>query len=106
MENEGVIVKSNTVVIKSEMVTQLTRLSVTTPEKLEGAVFHALTGYSKDEVDWEVEDNQAGGFLWTKAFDQLLAELFKDGYVRVEEHDGKSVLVANEEYPTSEYSFV
>jgi hypothetical protein len=106
MENEGIVGNSNTVAIKSEIVRQLARLEETTPENLERAVFYALTGHSKEEVDWTIEDNQAGEFLWVKAFDQLLSELSQDGYVRVEDRDGESVLVAAEQETPSEYSQV
>ncbi len=104
MQNEGIVLNNGEAVIKSEIVRQLANLKETTPDQLERAVFHALTGHSRDEVDWEVEDNQAGEFLWIKAFDQLLAELVEDGYVHTEHRGDKPVLVPTERDAPVEYS--
>ncbi len=104
MQNEGMIVNTGEVLIKSEMVRQLAKLKAATPDELERQVFRALTGRSRDEVDWELEDNQAGEFLWIKVFDQLLVDLAEDGYLRTEQRDGKPVLVANEQDAPTEYS--
>ena len=52
---------------------------------LEAAVFTALVGHSRDEIDWDVEDNKAGYYTWVKSFDQLIQELIEDGYMLTEE---------------------
>jgi hypothetical protein len=101
MINEGVILSTDGKRIKSEMVRQSLRLERTTPQQLEGAVFQALTGQPRDEIDWSFEDNQAGYFTWVKAFDYLLVELIDDGYLDVESlPGGGKVLVARETDPS------
>lgn len=84
MLNEGMITGDQRTLIKSEMMRALTKAGRVTAKAWEGAVFEALTGNSRDEVDWDAEDNKAGYFLWLKAFDQLVEELRGDGYVLVE----------------------
>jgi len=101
MLNEGLIVNDTTALVKSEMVRQIRRLGPTTPDELERAVFKAVTGHDREEVDWEIGDNQAGYFTWLKSFDQLITELVEDGYIRVEE---LRRLVPTEAEPTTEYS--
>lgn len=88
MLNEGIITNSDTALVKSEMVRQLRRLGETSPKSWEGATFEALTGNTRDEIDWEVEDNKAGYFLWVKTFDTLVGELVEDGYAIVNEAEG------------------
>ncbi|MHC4398634.1 MAG: hypothetical protein ACYTG0_03045 [Planctomycetota bacterium] len=105
MLNEGLIVNDTTALVKSEMVRQIRRLGSTTPDDLERAVFEALTGHKREEVDWDIEDNQAGYHTWLKSFDQLVGELVEDGYVRVEEEDGaRRTLVPTEALPHVDYS--
>ena len=101
MLNEGLIVNDTTALVKSEIVNQIRRLGPTTPEDLERAVFRALTGHDRDEIDWDVEDNKAGYYTWMKSFDQLVGELVEDGYIRVEEDQG---LVPTDALPHVEYS--
>jgi len=101
MLNEGIIVNSTTALTKSEIVSQIRRLGPTTPEDLERAVFTALTGHTRDEIDWEIEDNEAGYYTWLKSFDQLVRELVEDGYI-LEEEPRK--LVPAEAEPHGEYS--
>lgn len=101
MLNEGLIVNDTTALVKSEIVNQIRRLGATTPDDLERAVFRAITGHDREEVDWEVEDNQAGYYTWVKSFDQLIAELIEDGYIRTEE---VRRLVPTEAEPSVEYS--
>jgi len=103
MSNEGRIVNDTTAVVKSEIVNQLRRLGPTTPEELERAVFKALTGHEREEVDWEIEDNQAGYFSWLKSFDKLITELVEDGYMLVEGKDDERRLVPIEQEPHSDY---
>jgi len=85
MLNEGLIVNDTTALVKSEIVNQIRRLGPTTPDELERNVFRALTGHDREEVDWDVEDNQAGYYSWMKSFDRLVGELVEDGYIRAEE---------------------
>ena len=101
MLNEGLILNSTASLVKSEMVNQIRRLGPTTPDELERAVFRAITGHDRDEVDWDVEDNQAGYYSWIKSFDQLITELVEDGYIRVEQ---RRTLVPTEAEPHGEYS--
>jgi hypothetical protein len=76
------------------MIRQIRELGPTTPQIWEKKVFEALTGRKRDEIDWEVNDNQAGYYLWIRSFDELVEELIEDGYVRVNEIDasGRRVL--------------
>jgi hypothetical protein len=99
MLNEGFVVSGSKALIKSEVVRQISRLSRTTPDRLERAVFEALTGHRREDVDWNVEDNKAGYFLWTKSFDNLITELVDDGYIAIEKEGQGSVLVAVEREP-------
>ena len=90
MLNEGLLNNSMKTLIKTEMIRQLRRLQQTTPETWERRVFESLTGQSREDVDWELEDNQAGYYTWVKSFDALIEELMADGYVRVEKNDDDS----------------
>ena len=78
----------------------------TTPDDLERAVFTALTGHEREDVDWDIEGNQAGYFSWVKSFDQLIGELVEDDYIGIEEGDGtdRQTLVPTEALPDIEYS--
>lgn len=106
MINEGVIVSDSKSLVKSEMLRQLWKLGPTTPETWERNVFQALTGASRDDVDWSVEDNQAGYFLWIKGFDGLVQELVEDGYVREETHSGGKVLTPVDSDPPLDVSLL
>ena len=101
MLNEGLIVNDTTALVKSEIVSQIRRLGATTPDQLERAVFKAIVGHDRDEVDWEIEDNQAGYYTWVKSFDALVQELLTDGYMVA---DPSGSLVPTEAEPLSEYS--
>lgn len=85
MLNEGIITSDARALVKSEMIRQLRRLGATTPDEWERSVFKALTGHEREEVDWRIEDNQAGYYSWIRSFDGLIGELVEDGYVRVEQ---------------------
>ena len=52
-------------------------------------MFKSITGHSREDVDWDVEDNQAGYYTWLKSFDQLAQELVEDGFAAEIEVDGK-----------------
>lgn len=101
MLNEGLIVNDTGALVKSEIINEIRRLGPTTPDELERAVFKALTGHSREDVDWDVEDNQAGYYTWMKSFDQLIGELVEDGYI-VAEESGR--LVPTEADTPSDYS--
>ena len=106
MLNEGIIVNDAKALIKSEMVKQIRRLGPTTADALERAVFQAVVGHDRDDVDWDIEDNQAGYFTWLKSFDQLIVELVEDDYILVEEGEAPKErrLVPTEALPDVEYS--
>jgi hypothetical protein len=105
MVNEGVVVEDAAAAVKSEIIKQIRRSGPTTPDELERAVFNALVGHEREEVDWDIEDNQAGYFTWLKSFDQLVGELVEDNYIRVEQSVGtRQALVPTEELPDSGYS--
>ncbi len=101
MLNEGIIVNDAAALVKSEMVRQIRRLGSATPDDLERAVFKALTGHDREEVDWDLEDNQAGYYTWLRSFDDLVSELIEDGYIVVKE-PGR--LVPTEAEPRGAYS--
>ncbi|MFH1842751.1 MAG: hypothetical protein ABIF77_06050 [bacterium] len=93
MLNEGIVFNDDKTVVKSEIIRQLARLGRTTPDDLERAVFKALAGGTRDEIDWDIEDNKAGYFLWTKTFDSLISELDEDDYLGVENSlEGKHIV--------------
>jgi hypothetical protein len=103
MLNEGIIVNDSAALLKSEIVNQLHRLGRTTPDELERAVFRALVGHDRDEVDWNIEDNQAGYYTWIRSFDRMIVELVEDGSILGEE---AGVLVPTEAEPRTDYSFL
>ena len=101
MLNEGLIVNDTTALVKSEIVNQSRRLGPAKPDQLEAAVFQALVGHSRDEVDWDIEDNNAGYYTWVKSFDRLIHELIEDGYLRAGD---SGTLLPTEAEQLSEYS--
>jgi hypothetical protein len=103
MLNEGLIVNDTKALVKSEIVNQIRHLGSTTPDELERAVFKSLVGHEREDVDWDIQDNQAGYYTWMKSFDGLITELIEDGYILVEE---PGTLVPTEAEPVSEYSHV
>ena len=106
MLNEGIVVNDAAVLVKSEIINQIRRLGPTSPDELERVVFESLTGHKREEVDWEIEDNQAGYYTWLKSFDQLIEELVQDGYIMVERqgNEPERVLAPLENAPTIDYS--
>ncbi len=103
MLNEGIIVNDTTALLKSEVMNQIRRLGPTTVDQLERAVFNALVGHNREEVDWHIEDNQAGYYTWVRSFDQILAELIEDRDVLTE---GERILAPTEAEPLSEPSYL
>ena len=104
MLNEGIITSDAKSLVKSEMIKQIWSAKQTTPDDWERSVFSSLTGQSREDVDWEFEDNQAGYYTWIKSFDNLIDELIEDGYVRVDESKGEKTLIATEADPMVELS--
>jgi hypothetical protein len=104
MLNEGIILNSTPASLRSEMVRQIHRLGEATPDTWERAVFESLVGATREDVDWDFEDNQAGYYTWLKAFDQYAQELVDDGFVEVLERDGASLFVARETDPAIDWS--
>jgi len=96
LPNEGLVTGNTQGAVKTAMLRQLARLGPTDPDSLERAVFEALTGARREDVDWEVEDNQAGYYLWLRSFDALLDELVAEGHVRVEGVGGARRLLPSE----------
>lgn len=91
--NEGIIAGGNKIHVKSEMLRQLAHLKETTPDLWERAVFESLTGYKREDVNWDIPDNHAGYYTWIRSFDQLISELEEDGYVRsVSDNGNRKVL--------------
>ena len=103
--NEGIVGSDTRIVLKSEMLKQLNRLDETTPDEWERAVFESLTGYRREDVNWNVPDNQAGYYAWIRSFDELINELEEDGYVRAVDLGGnRKVLKKTEWDPSIDYS--
>jgi hypothetical protein len=84
LPNEGLVTGDTQGAAKTEILRQLRRIGPTDPDALERAVFEALTGGRREDVDWELDDNQAGYYLWLRSFDTLLDELVAEGHVCVE----------------------
>jgi len=106
MLNEGIIVNDSKTLIKSAMIRELHRLGATDPDSWERAVFKALTGSTREDVNWEKPDNQAGYYVWIKEFDALIEELAEDGYVLIEHEPetGKKRLLPTDNDPDIEIS--
>ena len=103
--NEGIIADDDRTHMKSEMLRQLSCLDETTPDLWERAVFEALTGHKREDVDWSIEDNHAGYYTWMRSFDQLISELEEDGYVKKVNVDGNHMVLKKTDWePSIKYS--
>jgi hypothetical protein len=103
--NEGIVGSDTKTAMKSEMLRQLSLLDETTPDEWERAVFESLTGYRREDVDWDMADNQAGYYTWIRSFDQLISELEDEGYVYESNCGGKRKVLRKTEWdPAIEYS--
>ena len=103
--NEGIITSDARIMMKSVMVRQLGLLKQTTPDEWERSVFESILGCKREDVNWDVEDNQAGYYTWIRSFDQLITELEEDGYVRIDNAGGKrKIMTATENDPSIDYS--
>ena len=87
MLNEGIVKPDIRQLMKTEMMRELHALGGATPSHWQEAVFKRFTGEDFSELDWDFEDNQAGAFLWTRSFDELIQELVEDGFVREWENE-------------------
>ena len=101
MLNEGLIHNDTMALVRSAIVDQIRKLGPTSPNQLERAVFKALVGHDRDEVDWDIEDNQAGYYIWLKSFDQRIDELIEDGHIRT---DKRGTLIPTAAEPRSDKS--
>lgn len=107
MLNEGILISDTATMMKSEMIKQIRRLRSTTPDQWERSVFWAITGYDRDEIDFEVEENMTAYRTWIRNFDRLIEELVEDKYVRsvaADDGSGGRMLVPAETDPVIEYS--
>ena len=107
MLNEGILVSDTTTMMKSEMIKQIRRLKSTTPDQWERSVFWAITGYDRDEIDFEVDENVTAYRTWIRNFDRLIQELAEDNFVRsvsADDGSGGMMLVPNETDPAIGYS--
>ena len=104
MINEGIIVNDTAANLRTEMLRKIHLLGEVTAHDWERAVFESLTGSSREDVDWDFEDNQAGYFTWLKSFDRFAAELIEDGFVRIFERDGMHLFAATETDPAIDWT--
>jgi hypothetical protein len=103
--NEGVVANDTKTAMKSEMLRQLDSLKETTPDQWERAVFEALTGFRREDVDWDVPGSQAAYYMWIRSFDQLISEIEDDGYVKaVDKGANRKVMRKTEWDPTINFS--
>ena len=103
--NEGIITADSKANVKSEMLHQLARFEETTPDLWERAVFEALTGHKREDVDWNIPDNHAGYYTWIRSFDQLMSELEEDGYVQFVDVGGNRKVIKKTDWdPSIEFS--
>jgi len=103
MINEGIVGDDTISSVRSEMVRQIQRLGKATPDQWERAVFESVTGGKREDVDWSIEDNQAGYRTWIKSFDGLIGELEEDGFVKREGTASEPILVAQTNDPSIDW---
>jgi hypothetical protein len=106
MINEGNVTDGTPALLRSEMVQQLQSLGSASPDEWERAVFRALTGHDREDVDWDFEDNQAGYYTWIRSFDGFAQELVDDGFVKVGRQEGAPVCLPAETDPPIGWSQV
>jgi len=107
MLNEGILINDTATLMRSEMIKQIRRLKTTTPDQWERSVFWAITGYDRDEIDFEVDDNVVAYRTWIRNFDRLIQELVEDSYVRsvpADNGSGGLMLVPNAMDPAIDFS--
>ena len=79
--------------LRAQMLHELRLLGEATAPTWERAVFRALTGRQRDDLDWDHGENYLGYIAWLRAFAHSVAELVTEGAVVVEERDGETILV-------------
>jgi hypothetical protein len=94
MSNRIAVVQETSASLKAQMLRQLRLLGEATSDGWERAVFQALTGGTREDVDWDHQENYAGYALWLQTFGVLVAELITEGAVVREERDGRIVMFA------------
>jgi hypothetical protein len=94
MLDEGAIINSTSSLVKSEMLRQIWELKRTIPQEWERRVFERIMQFKREDIDFAVEDNQAGYYMWIRAFDRLVQELIDDGYIKEENTQEGLQLVA------------
>ncbi len=87
MLNEGFVSGTIRGSAKAEMVRQLDQLGEASADRWERAVFTALTGRVREDVDLDIEENRAGYCAWIRSFDSLTDELVVDDHVSVRQVD-------------------
>jgi len=75
------------------MVARLRLLGEATVPDWEQDVFHAVTGRTRAEVDWNYSPNEFGYAIWLRAFGQMAATLIARGEVHTEKRDGRTVVI-------------
>ena len=88
------VVEETSASLKAQMLRQLRLLGEATSDGWERAVFQTLTGGTREDVDWNCQENYAGYALWLRTFGGLVAELIVEGAVLREERDGRVVMFA------------
>jgi len=94
MSNRIAVVEETSASLKAQMLRQLRLLGEATSDGWERAVFQALTGGTREDVDWDQQEDYAGYALWLQTFGLLVAELVTEGAVLREERNGRVVMFA------------
>ena len=94
MSNRISVVEETSASLKAQMLRQLRLLGEATSDGWERVVFKTLTGGTREDVDWDHQENYAGYALWLQTFGHLVAELIIEGAVLREERDGRVVMFA------------
>ncbi len=94
MSSRITVVEETSASLKAQMLRQLRLLGEASSDGWERAVFQALTGGTREDVDWDHQDNYAGYALWLQTFGLLVAELITEGTVHREARDGNYLMFA------------
>jgi hypothetical protein len=87
--------------LRALMVAQLRLLGEATVADWEREVFRAVTGRTREDVDWSYSLNHVGYALWLRAFGYTAAELIVRGEVIKEHRGGQPLMVPREVGPLS-----
>lgn len=77
--------------MRTTMMNELQRVGEGTADAWERLVFENLTGHSREDVDWDFDDNHAGYHTWIRSFDRFAQELVAEGFVSVSHVAGKMI---------------